>query len=290
MGVEVTWGERTKSTSFKSKTYEQRDTESPPTKVFVDEPTSESPKGLFKFLLGWERRGVSSPIENDFQSLSDETTSALNVERNGANSHISTTNDSTFYTAKEKVEETKSEIRNSPNLKHLLNDSEDMDLILCSQRVEQEVCSSTKSVIAIASKGFSAAFSDDDGKHFLSFTFELNLLIILTLPTDDLLLANLDDPFLVDKKMPQKSIFARHKSIAIQPNSSITAGATASILNSNTSARIVETKSNNIIQPVNKIETPTASATATSTTPSKSILVRHKSMPSPNRKFESFSS
>lgn len=163
IGVEVTWGEKTRSIPFKSKkSYEQRDAESPPTKTYVDvEPVAtESPKGVFKFLLGWKRRQVASQIEDDFQRIADETTSAQNSNNS--------TNETNFYTASEQVEPTQS-ISNSPNYKQLLNDSEDMDLMLCSQRIEQEVQSRVEPVIqtAIASKGFSDLFSDDDGKFAL---------------------------------------------------------------------------------------------------------------------------
>lgn len=166
IGVEITWGEKTRSIPFKTrKTYERRDTESPPTKTYVDvEPVAaESPKGLYKFLTGWERRRVATQFEDDIERINNDTTSA-------SNSNNTTTNNGTnFDTATEQVEETKSIISNSPNFKQLLNDSEDFDLILCSQRIEQEVCSRTEPVIgAIASKGFSELFSDDDGKFFFA--------------------------------------------------------------------------------------------------------------------------
>lgn len=165
VGVEVTWGEKTRSIPFKSKkSYEQRDAESPPTKAYVDlEPVAtESPKGVFKFLLGWKRRQVASQIEDDFERISDEKTRVQNSDS------TTSTNETNFYSASEQVEPATS-ISNSPNFKQLLNDSEDMDLMLCSQRIEQEVQSRTEPVIqtAIASKGFSDLFSDDDGKFLL---------------------------------------------------------------------------------------------------------------------------
>lgn len=101
--------------------------------------------------------------------------------------------------------------------------------------------------------------------------------------TDDMLLANLDDPIILDKKLPQKSSFARHKSIAIQPNSSITYGPTESNLNnlnSGSNTKISEASAGIIHQPLkpNEPSTPKSSST---TAP---MLVRHKSMPSPNGK------
>lgn len=185
-GVEVTWGERTKSTPFKSKPWtEQRETESPPTSKMMSvdveldstRVTTESPKGLFKFLLGWERRGISTQIENDFQRIGDDTISALNAENNvivnSTNSNNTPTNDSSFYPAIEPVGETKSKISNSSNLKQFLNDSEDMDLFLSSQRIEQEICSRTEPVIQpVASKGFADIFADDDGKTLFTFIFQ----------------------------------------------------------------------------------------------------------------------
>lgn len=165
IGVEVTWGEKTRSIPFKSKKrYVQRNTESPPMINYVDiEPVAtESPKGVFKFMLGCNRLQVASQIEEDFQRIADEATSVPH------SNNTTTTNETTsFYTATEHVAPDKSR-SNSPNFKQLLNDSEDMDLMLCSQRIEQEVCSRTaeQPVVqtAIASKGFSDLFSDDDGK------------------------------------------------------------------------------------------------------------------------------
>lgn len=97
--------------------------------------------------------------------------------------------------------------------------------------------------------------------------------------TDDFLLANLDDPLLLDKKLPHKSSFARHKSIAIQPNSSITNGTTASNLNSGNTAKNAVTNAGIAYQPVKQ------SAPSTPKRTTAPVLVRHKSMPSPNGKF-----
>lgn len=176
MGVEViTWDEKSRATPFKSKkSYEKRDTESPPTRSYVDvEPVaSESPKGLFKFLLGWERRQVATQIEDDFERIDNETTSAQNANNTTSN------NETIFCNATEQVEATQSRISNSPNLKHLLNDSEDMDLILCSQRIEQEEFSRNAPVIQniVTSKGFSEIFSDDDGKMFLTVSIDESII------------------------------------------------------------------------------------------------------------------
>lgn len=182
--MEVTWGEKTRSIPFKSKKrYEQRDAESPPTKTYVDvEPVAtESPKGVFKFMLGWERRQVASQIEekleDDVKRIADESTSVQNSNN--------TTNETNFYTASEQVEPAQS-ISNSPNYKQLLNDSEDMDLMLCSQRIEQEVQSRAEPVIqtAIASKGFSDLFSDDDGKFAQQFSLMDSMIIDGTFTTN----------------------------------------------------------------------------------------------------------
>lgn len=110
--------------------------------------------------------------------------------------------------------------------------------------------------------------------------------MVLILPTDDLLLANLDVPSSVDKKLPQKSFFARHKSIAIQPNSLIVQDTTSSTTNPSNNSKINDKMSGFVLQPAKKSEPLASSVTST---PSKPILVRHKSMPSPNRKFVLFS-
>lgn len=255
MGVEVTWGEKSRPTPFKSKKiYERRDTESPPTKSYFDvEPVStESPKGLYKFLLGWERR-IDRQIEDDFERISNETTGA----ETSNHTNPSTNNDTNCLNSTDRFEVPTSNRNSSVNFKQLLNDSEDMDLMLYSQRIEQEICSRLeppKPVLeATASKGFSELFSDND---------------------DDLLLA-LDDPVLLDKKLPHKSSFARHKSIAIQPNSS-TNEVTPSKSNSNNN---VQTKPGVTIRSPAKQNQPSTPKTTSTATAS---LVRHKSMPSPN--------
>ncbi|KAG4067995.1 hypothetical protein HA402_010681 [Bradysia odoriphaga] len=250
IGVEVTWGEKSRPTPFKSKKiYERRDTESPPTKSYFDvEPVAtDSPKGLYKFLLGWERRRIDTQIEDDFERISNET---AGVETSNY-TNASTNNDTNCLTYNDRVEAPASNRNNSLNFKQLLNDSEDMDLMLCSQRIEQEIGSrsepSKPALEPTASKGFSEFYSDND---------------------DDLLLA-LEDPVLLDKK--HKSSFARHKSIAIQPNSSINEVAPPSKLNSNNSAKTIQPQAQH-----NQPSTPKSTATATAS------LVRHKSMPSPN--------
>lgn len=101
--------------------------------------------------------------------------------------------------------------------------------------------------------------------------------------TDDALLANLDHPLLLDKKLPQKSSFARHKSIAIQPNSLIANGTVAGNLNTGSNTKKSETKSDTTHQSVKQNEPSTPSRTATAP-----ILIRHKSMPSPTGKFVYF--
>lgn len=155
-GVEVTWDEKSKSTPFKSrKNYEQRYTESPPTKTYVDvEPLpDQSPKGLFKFLIGWERR---TQIEDDFERLTNETANVQN-----SNNMMITDTVTEYNTDADQVDGTKGTTEsNSLNLKQLLNDSEDMDLMLCSQRIEEEVCNRmAPPTESIASKGF---FDMDD--------------------------------------------------------------------------------------------------------------------------------
>lgn len=103
--------------------------------------------------------------------------------------------------------------------------------------------------------------------------------------TDDMLLANLDDPLLLDKKLPQKSSFARHKSIAIQPNSSITNGVASSNINSGGNSKNSATKSGVTPQPAKQSAKP-STPTTTRTTTTAPVLVRHKSMPSPNGKLK----
>lgn len=95
-----------------------------------------------------------------------------------------------------------------------------------------------------------------------------------------LLASLLDDPLLFENK--HKSSFARHKSIAIQPNSSIKNDTTSSNLSSGNSTNNTKTKSGIPLRSVmqNEPSTPTTSNAAP-------ILVRHKSMPSPNGKLKS---
>lgn len=193
IGVEVTWGEKTRSTPFKSKyVHQRRDTDSPPTtKPYVDdEPVNESPKGLFKFMLAWERRRIATQIEDDVQRISDET---AGVEASNDTNASASIGGSLYSTATEQVESSVASVSDSPNFKQLLNDSVDMDLMLCSQQIEQEVCSGSKTLkeacraepaapenrcefsqTATASKGFSEFLSDNDGKScsraFVKFT------------------------------------------------------------------------------------------------------------------------
>lgn len=169
MGVEVTWGEKSRPTPFKSrKIYERLETESPPTKSYFDvEPVAtESPKGLYKFLLGWEKR-IDRQIEDDFEIITNETTGA--TSSNHTNS--STTNDTNCLDSTDRVEFPASNRNNSLNFQQLLNDSEDMDLMLYSQRIEQEICSRVEppkpALEPTASKGFSEFFSDNDGNSYV---------------------------------------------------------------------------------------------------------------------------
>lgn len=166
VGVEVTWGEKSRSTPFKSKrTYERRDTDSPPiSKTYVDvEPATESPKGLYKFLLGWEKRRIATQIEDDVERIDIEPISS--TETSIHTNATTSSNELKSCTSSANVDETEPVIKNSPNYKQLLNDSEDMDLLLCSQRIEQEMCNRSEPVQkATASKGFSEYFSDNDGK------------------------------------------------------------------------------------------------------------------------------
>lgn len=118
---------------------------------------------MYKFLLGWERRRDAIQIEEEIERLDNGAASVPNSNNSNSN------NETNFYTATEQVDATKTIISNSPNLKQLLNDSEDMDLMLCSQRVEQEVSSRKEPVKpVVASKGFSEI--TDDGT--ISFFFK----------------------------------------------------------------------------------------------------------------------
>ncbi|KAJ6638562.1 hypothetical protein Bhyg_11299, partial [Pseudolycoriella hygida] len=243
-GVEVIWEEKNKSTPFKSKyaCTPLRDTASPPTNpcLDVEPPANDSPKGLFRFLLQYRKR----QIEDDIQRIESESSEKQDM-------NTASSNCSELITATERVESTSPIPNESHNFMQLLNDSEDMNLMLCSQKIEEEICKPPVPVHqTIASKGFSDMFSDDD----------------------DFLLANLEDPLLVDKKASH-SQFTRHKSIAIQPNS----------LRTNATVKSNQSNyyKNTAVTSKVAIQTEKKSEALTSTNASQS-LVRHKSMPSPN--------
>lgn len=164
-GAEVTWGKRTRPISSISKPFVPQDYESPPIKKFVETPKeaqSNSPRGLFKFLLGYEKLGVSTPVKDDIAQV-------IVVDQDIASTteQLETLSDHKNETAVEVDKQTKSKSNNSTNYKELLADSEDIIFMQCAQKLEQEMSWLVQPLKkSVASKGMVDAFSDThhDGK------------------------------------------------------------------------------------------------------------------------------